>query len=280
MRVIYSEAMNAPAQGYSPSAAKPAAVFAAWVESWPALQVRPPLPASVDDLCRAHERRYVEDVLALRRSNGFGTRNAAVATSLPYTSGALLTAAKWALISGAPVAAPVSGFHHAHWDDGGGFCTFNGLMVTALALRAAQPNLTVGILDYDFHYGDGTEDILEKVGRQGIVHITAGERWKDPGDAKGFMDAIPGHLEQLAGCGIVLYQAGADPHLDDPLGGFLTTGQLALRDWRVFDGLRQRGIPVAWDLAGGYQDPLSKVVAIHVNTMRAVVEAEGASELW
>ena len=90
------------------------------------------------------------------------------------------------------------------------------------------------------------------------------------------MDAIPGHLEQLAGCGIVLYQAGADPHVDDPLGGFLTTAQLALRDWRVFDGLSQRGIPVAWDLAGGYQDPLSKVVAIHVNTMRAAVEAEGA----
>ena len=276
MRVIYSEAMNAPVQGYSPSAAKPAAVFAAWVSTWPALQVRPPQPACVDDLCRAHERRYVEDVLALRRSNGFGTRNAAVAASLPYTSGALLTAAKWALISSAPVAAPVSGFHHAHWDDGGGFCTFNGLMVTALALRAAQPNLTVGILDYDFHYGDGTEDILEKVGRQGIVHITAGERWKDPGDAKGFMDAIPSHLERLAGCGIVLYQAGADPHVDDPLGGFLTTAQLALRDWWVFEGLRQRGIPVAWDLAGGYQDPLSKVVAIHVNTLRAAVEAEGA----
>lgn len=278
MRAIYSEAMNAPAQGYSPSAAKPAAVFAAWLENWPTLQVRPPQPATLDDLCRAHERKYVEDVLALRQPNGFGTRNAAVAASLPYTSGALLTAAKWALICGAPVAAPVSGFHHAHWDDGGGFCTFNGLMVTALALRAARPNLTVGILDYDYHYGDGTEDILEKVGRQGIVHITAGERWTRLGDDEGFMDAIPGHLEQLASCDIVLYQAGADPHVDDPLGGFLTTPQLALRDWRVFAGLSQRGIPVAWDLAGGYQNPLSKVVAIHVNTMRAAVEAEGAAQ--
>jgi acetoin utilization deacetylase AcuC-like enzyme len=71
----------------------------------------------------------------------------------------------------------------------------------------------------------------------------------------------------------VLYQAGADPHVDDPLGGFLTTAQLAQRDWRVFSGLRESGIPVAWNLAGGYQKPLAKVVALHENTMRACIAA-------
>ena len=82
----------------------------------------------------------------------------------------------------------------------------------------------------------------------------------------------------MAGCDIVLYQAGADPHVDDPLGGFLTTTQLATRDWKVFDGLRQHGIPVAWDLAGGYQTPLSKVIEIHVNTFRAAVATAHAEE--
>ena len=39
---------------------------------------------------------------------------------------------------------------------------------------------------------------------------------------------------------------GGTSHVEDPLGGFLTTEQLALRDWRVFAGLRERGVPVAW----------------------------------
>jgi acetoin utilization deacetylase AcuC-like enzyme len=271
VRVVYSEAMTAPPQGGSPSAGKPGPVVAAWLATWPALHLRPPVPATVDQLCLAHARGYVEDVLALRRSNGFGTLNAAVAASLPYTSGALLTAARWALAEGGAVSAPVSGFHHAHWSRGGGFCTFNGLMVTALALRSSTPGLEVGILDYDYHYGDGTEDILRRVGRDGITHITAGADWHRGSDASAFLAAIAGHLDALAHCDLVLYQAGADPHIDDPLGGFLTTEELQRRDELVFRGLRSRGIPVAWDLAGGYQTPLTKVVEVHVGTMRASI---------
>lgn len=277
MRVVYGESMNAPAQGYSPSAAKPAAVMAAWLDRWPGLQVRDPVPVSREDLCRAHDAAFVDGVLGLRLANGFGTRDAKVVASLPFTSGALLTAARWALDVRGAVAAPVSGFHHASWDEASDFCTFNGLMVAALALQSERPGLRVGILDYDYHYANGTEDILDNVGRDGIVHITAGEDWHHDADPRTFLENIPNDLKRLSGCDIVLYQAGADPHVDDPLGGFLTTAQLALRDWRVFAGLRERCIPMAWDLAGGYQSPLSKVVAIHVNTMRAAIEAEGGT---
>ena len=269
MRVVYSKAMVAPAQGFSPSAAKPEAVMAAWRMRWPGIEVRPAIPATMKELCRAHARRYVEDVLALRRANGFGTVSQDVATSLPHTSGALLTAARWALRESTVVAAPVSGFHHSRWDSGGGFCTFNGLMVTALALQADSPGRRVGILDYDYHYGDGTDDILRQLRPTGIAHLTAGARWATPEQADDFLSNIADDLETMGECEIVLYQAGADPHVDDPLGGFLTTAQLAERDRRVFTGLRERGIPVAWDLAGGYQSPLAKVVGIHVNSFAA-----------
>lgn len=274
MRVVYSESMNAPAQGYSPSAGKPAAVMAAWLARWPELQVRPPVPVGRDDLCRAHDAAFVDGVLGLRLPNGFGTRSAEVVASLPYTTGALVTAARWALEVRGAVAAPVSGFHHASWDEAAEFCTFNGLMATALALKAERPGSRIGILDYDYHYGNGTEDILDHVGREGVIHITAGEDWRCGADPRAFLENIPHDIARLSGCDLVLYQAGADPHVEDPLGGFLTSPQLALRDWRVFAGLRERGIPVAWDLAGGYQSPISKVVAIHVNTMRAAIEVE------
>lgn len=273
MHVVYSEAMVAPTQGYSPSAGKPRAVMESWTQRWPTLTRVPVQPVTLEDLYRAHDRHYVDGVMAQRLPNGFGTRSAAVAQSLPYTCGALLTAARLALSSGEPVAAPVSGFHHASWGEGGGFCTFNGLMVTALALTSDSPGLLVGILDYDYHYGNGTDDILARLGVQGVVHRTAGSQWTQPSQARDFLANIACDIEALATCDVVLYQAGADPHVDDPLGGFLTTAQLTQRDTQVFQGLRARSIPVAWDLAGGYQSPLRKVIDIHVNTFAACFEA-------
>ena len=276
INVVYDARMNATAQGFSPSAAKPAAVMTAWQRMWPQLSLRPAEPVDLDTLCLAHDADYVEDIFMLREPNGFRTRSEAVNASLPWTTGAMLTAARWALAERTVVCAPVSGFHHAHWDEAQGFCTFNGLMVTALALQRDCPGLRVGILDYDYHYGDGTDDIIETLEPVGIVHRTAGKRFRHFDQAGAFLSAIRNDLHAMKHCDIVLYQAGADPHIDDPLGGFLDTAQLKLRDWRVFDGLRRRGIPVAWNLAGGYQDPLARVVELHSNTVRALIAAEEA----
>lgn len=275
IEVVYSPAMVAPAQGSSPSAAKPTVVVQAWQSEFPGISLTAPVPVTVAEICRAHDADYVEGVLALVLPNGFGTISAEVATSLPYTTGAMLTAARRSLVMRRPVAAPCSGFHHAGWAQGGGYCTFNGLMITALALQAEHPGIRIGILDYDYHYGDGTDDILEHLGCRNIEHITAGRRWQHERQSEAFLAAINEHLQQLSDCDVVLYQAGADPHIDDPLGGFLTTEQMAERDWRVFSGLSARGIPVAWNLAGGYQRPLSRVIKLHVNSMRRCIESLG-----
>jgi acetoin utilization deacetylase AcuC-like enzyme len=71
----------------------------------------------------------------------------------------------------------------------------------------------------------------------------------------------------------LLYQAGADPHIADPLGGWLTTAQLRERDRLVFTRCKALGLPVAWNLAGGYQNPLRKVLDIHDNTMLECIAA-------
>ena len=273
MNVVFCPQMLAPTQGYSPSASKPGLVMQAWQELWPDLRIRPAVALTENEFCRGHEAGFVRDIFALRTPNGFGTRSAEVNASLPYTNGAMLTAARWALDENTCVAAPVSGFHHAGWDSAEDFCTFNGLMLTALILQAEHAGLRVGILDYDYHYGNGTVDIIDVLKAGNIVHITAGETFKDPEQAGFFLTHIEDDLDALDGCDIVLYQAGADPHIDDPLGGFLSTSQLAQRDSRVFQGLLKRRIPVAWNLAGGYQKPVSKVISIHENTMRAAIEA-------
>ena len=72
-------------------------------------------------------------------------------------------------------------------------------------------------------------------------------------------------------CDVILYQAGADPHVNDPFGGFLTTEQLRERDRLVFEAAHSLGIPIAWNLAGGYQEDkgggIQAVLDIHNNTM-------------
>ena len=270
--VYYSPEQVAEPQISSPSASKPGQVVTRWRASSHPIDVRPTTPVTIDEFARAHDRDYVEDVLALRRNNGFGNCSASVARSLPWTNGSMLSAARHALETGRVACAPCSGFHHAGWDHPRGFCTFNGLMVTALALRAEKKITRIGILDCDQHYGDGTQEIIDRLDAYGwIRHVTAGHGYSM--HAGRFLGALPGIVESFADCDLVLYQAGADPHVDDPLGGFLDDEQLAQRDAIVFTGAWKMGLPIAWNLAGGYQEPLSKVLDIHDRTMAACVAA-------
>jgi acetoin utilization deacetylase AcuC-like enzyme len=273
--VFYTPKMLADAQSFSPSASKPKGV----VESWRALRIPigivEPAPATEGQLCLAHDEGFVEGILAGTETNGFGNTSKEVARSLPYTSGAMLAAARAAVANGAVAVAPCSGFHHAHFEMAGGYCTFNGLIVAAQVLKTGGEVRRVGILDFDQHYGDGTDDIIGHLGLHYIEHYSAGQHWYSPDQAKEFLSAIPAIVERMADCSLILYQAGADPHVDDPLGGWLTTEQLAERDWKVFETAQGLKIPVAWNLAGGYQRPLRRVLDIHDNTLRACWRAYG-----
>lgn len=271
-QVYYSEAMLAPEQAISPSAHKPRHVVASWLALQPSLQILAPSPVTRIEIERAHSRAFVSGVMSGDIANGFGNFDPAVAESLPFTSGAMLGAARAAIANGRVAIAPCSGFHHAKYDRGGGFCTFNGLMIAALALLAEGAG-RIGILDADMHYGDGTDDILAELGEMRIEHVTLGADFRRPKHAPAFFAALPRIMQRFAGCDVLLYQAGADPHIDDPLGGWLTTDELFRRDLEVFTACREMQLPVAWNLAGGYQSPLRKVLDIHDNTLRATERA-------
>lgn len=276
--VLYAPEMVAPATSVlSPSAAKPAQVVERWLDRWLPITVRRPTPVTAAELGRAHHPAYVAGVLEGRLRNGFGDTHPAVAASLPWTSGAMLSAARAALANRAVACAPCSGFHHAGWSHAAGFCTFNGLMVTAAVLQAEGRVRRVGILDADMHYGDGTVEIVERLGADWIQHVTLGRDHHEPAQAPGFLNGLPALVRSFAGCDLLLYQAGADPHVDDPLGGWLTTEQLAQRDALVFGEARAIGLPVAWNLAGGYQrdarGTIDPVLAIHEHSMRACARA-------
>jgi acetoin utilization deacetylase AcuC-like enzyme len=281
--VYFSPLMVADAKSYSPSAGKPAAVLLSWRNRGFPLEVLEPAPVTREDLALAHDPAMVEGILEGRRNNGFDNRSRPVAASLPYTTGALYAAAVRALHDGRVAVAPVSGFHHARWNRPNAFCSFNGLVVTALLLRDRHSVGRVGILDFDQHEGDGTDDIIDRLGLDFIDHHTAGAFHYSAAQAEEFLAGIPAILEGMRdrGCELVLYQAGADPHVNDPLGGFLTTEQLARRDRRVFESCARLRLPVAWVLAGGYQSDgkgIRPVLNIHDNTMGACVAVYASGE--
>lgn len=293
MKVFYTPKMVADSGCFSPSAAKPRQVVEDWAAAGLQLEIIEPNPATSVEFALAHDPRYVRDVLGCLVDNGFGNRSRQVADALPYTTGAFLSGARYVVKKlldtrrAEIVAAPCSGFHHAGPHTAMGYCTFNGLMVTALALRKDYPNLRVGILDCDQHYGNGTDEIIEwkksldpdLFSTPWLVHHTVGELPMRADDAEAWLSTLPNTLAQLFSkdrIDVLLYQAGADPHVNDPYGGWLTTGQLHRRDRIVFEHLRRENIPCVWNLAGGYQydedGGIAPVLEIHRNTARAWFE--------
>lgn len=158
------------------------------------------------------------------------------------------------------VFAPVSGFHHAGWNRNGGFCTFNGLMAAAFWAKMAGAR-NVLILDGDAHWGNGTQEIIDELKADWCHHVHIGQldKWLK---FRGGMD--------LSAFDLVLYQAGADCHIDDPckLGTF-TTGEFISRDRRVFDMAHEYRVPLVWNLAGGYS---RKAVDLHTSTFQTACE--------
>jgi len=77
---------------------------------------------------------------------------------------------------------------------------------------------------------------------------------------------------------LLCYVAGADPYLEDQLGGLnLTMEGLKKRDELVFRVARARDIPVMVTFAGGYAHKVDDTVTIHCNTVLAAKEVFGTT---
>ncbi len=272
MQVFYRPEQSVIVHSASPSACKPALVVADWRERFgERITIADFEPVTREDFYRVHDRAYVNAVFALERPNGFGTRQPEVPESLRYTSGSMRAAALAAWRQGGITASPTAGFHHAHYRGGGAYCTFNGLVLAALAVLDAGAR-QLAIIDCDYHYGDGTHDILLRLGLYDHVrHWSLGEH---SGSERQVLARLEAALaENLPGSELLIYQAGADSHEDDPLGGVFSTEGYRERDRMVFTAAARAGLPVVWNLAGGYQEPLEKVLELHAITMEEALAA-------
>ena len=164
LKVFFNEKQSTTAiTSFSPSAKKPAILVKQWQDTDQPIEVVSDFsPVTVEQFYKAHKKDHVDAILACQKPNGFYNVSTEVAETLPWTSGSMLAAALHAWENKTIAMSPTSGFHHATQDESMGFCTLNGLMVTALELldRGATK---IGILDLDPHFGNGTADIIDWV---------------------------------------------------------------------------------------------------------------------
>lgn len=204
------------------------------------------------------------------------------------STGATVAACRSALIHG--VAANMAGgTHHAHAQQGAGFCVFNDAAVAARVLQADGLIHTALVVDCDVHQGDGTARILADdptvftFSIHGERNYPTRKATSDldvglpdrAGDAV-YLGALQDALERIRDHftpDLVVYLAGADPYLDDRYGRLaLTKAGLLARDRLVLTHYRSAGIPVALAMAGGYARNIEDSVEIHANTLLLAAE--------
>ena len=253
-------------------------------------------PAARDaELALAHSAAYIDAVRhgtlspAAQREIGFPW-SLAMAERARRSVGATLAAARAARAEGVG-ANLAGGTHHASADKGSGFCVFNDVAVAARLMQAEHAGaggaLRVAVIDLDVHQGNGTAAIFADdpsvytLSLHGAKNFPFRKERSDLdvelpdgcGDAD-YLRSLDAALAELwrrhgdAPPGLVFYLAGADPLAGDRLGRLaLSAAGLRERDRRVFTAARERGIPLALSMAGGYGRVIEDTVAAQAATL-------------
>lgn len=257
-----------------------------------------PERAAREHLALAHDAAYLDRVLrgdltpAELRGLGFPWSEAMVERSLRST-GATIGACLAALAEGGVAVNLAGGTHHAFRDRAEGYCVFNDGAVAALAMLAEGHAARVLLVDCDVHQGDGTAAILADEPRAFTFSIH-GERnypfrkqrsdldvaLPDRTGDEGYLAALASGLAEAlrrAAPDLAIYLSGADPYEGDRLGRLaLTKAGLARRDRLVLEALRDRQVPTAVTMGGGYARVLADVVDIHFTTVAIAAELAGS----
>jgi len=246
--------------------------------------VAPPT-ATEEQLLRVHTRRYLDDLYHCRWTPR------TLCSELPLTReivdmfalacGGTILAAELALRDGAAVHLG-GGFHHAFAEKAEGFCYLNDLAVAVRAMQSQNKTQKTMVIDCDLHQGNGTAKIFQPEANVFTFSIHQQELYpvKEESDLdihlrNGVADAeylqhlqthIPKILDEFHP-ELILYQAGADPYEHDQLGDLkLTLPGLAERDRLIFLWAKERKIPIAATLGGGYAYNTDDTVTVHTNT--------------
>ncbi len=252
-----------------------------------------PMALSVADIKRVHDDEYVDLLVngtlpaAKMRRIGFPWSETLITRTLTSAAGTVLTAEK-ALEHG--VALHLSGgYHHAHRDFGSGFCLFNDLVIAAKRMLDHDEVDKVLIIDSDVHHGDGTATLCQDEPDivtlsfhcdknfparkpQSDLDVPLVKGTNDETFLMTFKEVVEMALN-LHRPDMVIYDAGVDIHTDDELGYFnVSTQGILERDRFLMKMMKDRGIPVAAVVGGGYRTNHADLVPMHMQLINAATE--------
>jgi acetoin utilization deacetylase AcuC-like enzyme len=252
-------------------------------------------PRAVTDreILRAHAPEYLKRV-----ANGPLTDKEMRRIGFPWSermversrraSGGTLSACLAALDEGF-AANLAGGTHHAFSGRGEGYCVFNDSAIAARAVQVAGLVERVVVIDTDVHQGNGTAEILAgdptvfTFSIHGAKNFPFHKEESDldaplpdgAGDTE-FLAALESGLEvalDAADADLAIYLAGADPFEGDRLGRLsVTKPGLAERDRIVLQTCKERAIPVAITMAGGYAREVQDTVDVHFQSIRRAAD--------
>lgn len=221
-----------------------------------------PEPAARQDLLGVHAEYYVRRVEALGRGEsvpdcedyGLGTPDTPAFRGMDEAArwlvGGALHGARLICESGEKRVLQLGGgLHHARRNYASGFCVYNDLAVAINYLT--RHGLWVAYLDIDVHHGDGVQQILYEDKRVMTISLHESGQFLFPGTGaihelgselgrglklnvplepftegesylEVFDQVVPAGLRHFRP-GVLVVQAGADAHFDDPLADLLLT---------------------------------------------------------
>ena len=169
--------------------------------------------------------------------------------------------------------------HHATKDRAMGFCYFNSIAIAVLEAKARGIE-RVGVLDFDVHHGNGTEDIL--VNQPGVTFASVHQLPCYPGTGGAHVgkncynfpvrpftqrDPYRGNLSEalarvLSGDPqVIAVSAGFDAYVKDKI----AQQTLEAEDFHWIGGeLRKAGVPFFSVLEGGYSDELPELILAYL----------------
>ncbi len=166
--------------------------------------VKPP-PAAEEDLALVHTPDHIASIKRSNRIYEVGILSA----------GGACLAAEFAWMGQPAFGLIRPPGHHASPDSCWGFCYFNNMAIAVKKLmRKNQVNQAL-ILDFDLHFGDGTENSFAGIPQVEYFH-------PEGANAQEFVKGIQKHFDRAQNFDILAVSAGFDRHVED-WGGLLTT---------------------------------------------------------